>query len=85
MPKPKKPTYLCMAVNAIRILKTRGGSSRQAIISCMLSNYGQYVKESTIERFLRNALKKGVETGILIQNKQSFKLGSEAKKQIEKI
>jgi hypothetical protein len=75
----KKPTYLFMAVNSIRILKTRGGSSRQAIRTYMLSNYS-FLKVSTIDRYLKNALRKGVETGVLIQNKQSFKLGCESKK-----
>jgi hypothetical protein len=72
-----------MVLKSISNLKTRGGSSRQAIKKFMLDNYSNNVNEETINIYLRNALKKGVESGALVQNKQSFKLGSEAKKLIQ--
>ena len=75
-----KPTYLYMAMDAIRNLKTRGGSSRQAIKKYVDDNHRQYVNSDTLTLYLGKALKKGVEMGYIMQNKQSFKLTDDGKK-----
>jgi len=70
------PKYEEMIAAAIHGLKTRGGASRHAIKKYIVSNY--QVNYETFDRSFRTAVKKGVESGIFIQNKQSFRLSPTA-------
>ena len=70
-------TYLDMIIYSIGFMRTRGGCSRQSI-KVFIQNF--FKKFSTrFDSALRNALKRGVENSILIQNKQTFKLNKEGK------
>ena len=72
-----KMTYLDMIIQSIGFLRTRRGCSRQSI-KAYIQNF--FKKSSTrFDSALRNALIKGVEQGILIQNKQTFKLSPKGK------
>ena len=76
--KPKKKTkkaggYLGKIIDAIRALKTPGGSSRQAIAKYLKAEHGLDNKKA-----LAKALKKGVASGKLAQNKQSFAVAGDA-------
>lgn len=81
--KPKKaapthPKYSEMIAYALNTLKERGGSSRQAILKCLVSKYN--VEERVCNQHLKMALKNGVKNGTLKQAKGtgasgSFKLG----------
>jgi len=74
-------TYLQMVVMAVNRLKVRGtkGVSRQAIKRYISNSYGKMINanisESTFNKYVSNGINRGVERGILVQNKQSFKLG----------
>ena len=77
----RTPSTIFMICKAIEAIKSgRKGCSRQAIASYILENYD---KESggRFNATLRNALKKGLESGILKQGEtlQRFKLGPAAK------
>jgi histone H1/5 len=72
-----KKTYLQLASEAIASLQERNGSSKPAIVAWIEARY------SGIElspRFLRAALKRGVESSKLVQVKQSFKLAPTQRK-----
>ena len=70
-------TYLDMIIYSIGFMRHRGGSSRQAI-KVFIPTY--FKKSSTrFDSALRNAFKRGVEKGIIIQNKQRFRLSQEGK------
>ena len=71
------PKYSEMIVAAIKALKQRGGSSRQAIAKYVTSNYK--VRESS-NVHLRLAIRRGVAAGTFVPVKGSFKLSDAAKK-----
>merc|ERR1739848_909288 len=81
-PKAKKvskdhPTYKAMIGSAIIALKSRGGSSRQAIQKYIEANYKDI---SNCGQHLKVALKSGVDKGDFVRTKGagasgSFKLG----------
>ena len=82
---PKKPvehpSYFEMTKAAIQALKERNGSSRQAIEKYIKANY----KVGEVSSHLKMALKRGTESGKLLQTKGvgasgSFKLPKEEKK-----
>ena len=82
---PKKPAehpkYIDMIVAAITALKERSGSSRQAILKYITSNYK--VGDGAAVH-LKMALKRGVESKALVQKKGtgasgSFKVGEKPK------
>ena len=85
--KPKAPavhpTYAVMVGAAIKALKDRTGSSRQAILKYILANYKVDATKAGVP--LRLALKKGVVAGTLKMAKAEgkgagcFKLGEKAK------
>ena len=82
----KKPTYSQMVTAAIVALKDRKGSSKQAIEKYVVANYALGPKSAWP---LKMALKRGVESGALVQVKGkgasgSFKLGKIAKKPVKK-
>ena len=79
MPSENKRTYLTLISVAIAGLKSRTGSSRQAIKAYITENHEDEINYSVLDASLRRAFKKGVEDGKLIQNKQSFKLSAAAK------
>ena len=90
--KPKKPTthpkYCDMIAAALNSLKERSGSSRQAILKYITSNYKVGDNAATINAHLKLALKSGVKSGAIKQSKGTHALGSfkvgEAKKAVKK-
>ena len=73
------PTYSEMITAAIFGLKQRGRSSRIAIAKYIREN-NRNLNPDRFKCSFRLALKRGVEKGIFIQKKQSFKLSGEQKK-----
>merc|ERR1712168_92591 len=81
--KPTHPAYAVMVAAAVKALKERTGSSRQAILKYILANY-KVGDEKKAGLRLKIALKKGVASGALKQVKGagasgSFKLAKEEK------
>ena len=74
--KSTEPGYLALIKDAIGSLKERSGSSRQAIDKVVSAKKGSSYSKSR----LNIALKKGVESGALVQVKGSFKLAASSKK-----
>lgn len=81
--KPKKPAdhpkYSQMIQEAVKSLKERGGSSRQAILKYVMANF-KVGDEKQANTHLKMALKAGVKNGALKQSKGtgasgSFRLG----------
>ena len=75
------PKYIEMVAAAITSLKERNGSSRQAIVKYIKANYK--VGDSS-DTHIKLALKRGVQSGALVQAKGagasgSFKIGKEKK------
>lgn len=70
------PGYLALIQDAIGSMKERNGSSRQAIDKIVSSKKGSTYSKSR----LNIALKKGVESGKLVQVKGSFKSAAGASK-----
>ena len=86
--KPKanssNPTYISMVLTALKSLDAKKGSSKQAILSYVTSNY-KFDNEKKANLYLNNALRNGVASGVLKQVKGrgahgSFKLGDKPKK-----
>ena len=80
------PKYSEMVVAAVTALKERGGSSRQKIIKYIEANYK--VNDNN-KVYIKQALKKLVSNGMLVQSKGtgasgSFKLGEKPKKPVKK-
>ena len=82
--KPKKPSthpkYSEMEVAAIRSLKERGGSSRQAILKYIMANFNVGKDAKPVNAHLKLALRAGVKNKSLKQLKGtgasgSFKIG----------
>merc|ERR1712141_719619 len=74
------PTYKEMIKGAIMALKSRGGSSRQAIAKYISANYKV---GSNINAPLRQAMRKAIASGMLIASEKhsnTFRLAPEAKK-----
>ena len=75
--EPKKETYSEMVVKAILAIKDRRGCSRSAITRWVQINCD---KEggSSLNAYLRNALKKGMESGLFKEGKtkQRFRIGA---------
>ena len=71
--KPKKaathPKYSEMIAKAIAGLKERGGSSRQAILKYILTNYNVGSNPAAVNSRIKLALKSGVAKGALKQAK----------------
>merc|ERR1712018_930112 len=63
-----------MVLAAIKALKERGGSSLPAIKKYIAANYKVDVVK--LSPFIRKALKKGVEGGVLKQVRASYKIGT---------
>ena len=81
-PKPKKaaaksapsahPPYLEMVIAAVKALKERSGSSRQAILKYILANYAVGTDPKAANLHLKQALKRGVTSGALKNTKVNF-------------
>merc|ERR1712106_587082 len=75
--KEETVTYLDMVVQSVQALKDRKGASRAAIARWVQINHK---KEggSAFNSYLRNAIKKGLESGVLKegQSAQRFKIGT---------
>ena len=77
----KKPTYITMIVEAITTLSKNLYHSRAAIKKWIIENHAAHISVQSIDRALRNAFRKGVEDGILVQqNTQLFGLNKEKTK-----
>ncbi|XP_037790381.1 histone H1-delta-like [Penaeus monodon] len=86
--KPTHPKYSVMIAAAVKALKERTGSSRQAILKYILANYKVGDEKTTGVR-LKLALRKGVADGSLKQMKGtgaagSFRLAKEEAKPAKK-
>ena len=86
--KPKKPSkpadhpsFKVMVKAAVKSLKERNGSSRQAIKKYIAANYKGVNMEDSGARFVSKAIKKLVEEKVLVQTKGSFKLSAAAKEE----
>ena len=77
-PKRKK-TYGKMIEIAIGALEENNGSSRQAILKYIATNFN--VEPTTAHIYVKRALRRGVEKGDFVPKKASFKL---AKKRVAK-
>ena len=73
--KPTHPTYSAMITAAVKDLKERGGSSRQAILKYILAKYTVGDEKKAASR-LKIALVKGVASGSLKQVKGTGASGS---------
>lgn len=84
---PAHPTYAVMVEAAVKALKERTGSSRQAILKYITANYklGDDTKKVGVP--LRLALKKGITAGTLKMAKETgkgagcYKIGEKAKEE----
>lgn len=65
------PPYLEMIVAAVESLKERSGSSRQAILKYITSNYNLGVDQKMANVHLKQALKRGITVGTLMNTKVS--------------
>lgn len=86
--KPQHPAYAVMIAAAVKALKERTGSSRQAILKYIVAHYKVGDEKKAGVR-LKLALKKGVASGALKQVKGagasgSFKLAKEEAKPVKK-
>merc|ERR1711981_1199469 len=72
--KPAHPPTSAMVIAAIKALKERGGSSLPAIKKYIATNYKVDVVK--LSPFIRKALKKNTEAGVLKQVKASYKIGA---------
>ena len=69
-----------MIVQAITSLKYREGCSRPAIRKYIIDNFN--ISSYTLDRKLNIALKRGVDSGVFIQNGQHFKVNKTEKKNV---
>ncbi|CAG0896605.1 unnamed protein product [Cyprideis torosa] len=78
--KPKVPAahpkYSEMIVAAVKALKERNGSSRQAILKYIMANYKVGNDSKKVGVFLRKNLKKAVDSGMLKHSKGAGASGS---------
>ena len=75
---PTHPTYATMISSAIKTLKERGGSSRQAILKHVVANY-KIADPAKAQVYIKLAIRKMLADEKLIQVKGSFKLPKEEK------
>ena len=66
------PPYLEMVLAAIVKLKERSGSSRQAILKYIISNFKLGVDDKMANVHLKQALKRGINSGVLHNTKVSY-------------
>jgi hypothetical protein len=76
--KSKISPFSQAIINAIKGLKERSGSSREAIKKVLSADAS--VNQTNLAANVRTALKRGVASGLFVQVKQSFKLSDAAKK-----
>ena len=76
--KPAHPPYAVMIKEAIKALKERGGSSRQAILKYILANY-KIADAAKAQVRAKLAIRKMLEAKTIIPVKGSFKLPKEEK------
>ena len=76
--KPAHPPYAVMIAAAIKALKERGGSSRQAILKYILANY-KVADAAKAQVRAKLAIRKMLEAKTIIPVKGSFKLPKEEK------
>ena len=76
--KPAHPPYAVMIAAAIKALKERGGSSRQAILKYILANY-KIADAAKAQVRAKLAIRKMLEAKTIIPVKGSFKLPKEEK------
>lgn len=69
------PKFIEMVKEAIGMLKERNGSSRQAICKAILVKHPS-VNPNTMNSHVRNALKKGIESGVLARPARSSATGA---------
>merc|ERR1712130_316371 len=76
MSSTKKETFTEMIIRAIPSIKDRKGASRTAIANWIQTNCGKE-SGSSFNAFLRNALKKGIDSGLLKEGatSQRFRIG----------
>merc|ERR1712154_586602 len=72
----KKETYIEMVLRAIPDIKDRKGASRTTIANWIQANFNKEAG-SSFNAFLRNALKKGIESGVLKEGttSQRYRIG----------
>merc|ERR1712045_469706 len=72
-PKPPAahPKYSVMIAAAVKALKERGGSSRQAILKYIVANYKVDAKKAAVQ--LRLSLKRALTKGTLVKAKEAGK------------
>ena len=75
---PTHPSYATMISSAIKTLKERGGSSRQAILKHIVANY-KIADPAKAQVYAKLAIRKMLANEKLIQVKGSFKLPKEEK------
>lgn len=76
--KPAHPPYAVMVAAAIKALKERGGSSRQAINKYILANY-KIADAAKAQVRAKLAIRKMIEAKTILPVKGSFKLPKEEK------
>ena len=76
--KPSHPSFHDLVVEAIAGLHERDGSSVTAIRKFVDQKYGDKLKGNWV-KLLSNATKKAVDSGDLVRQKASYKLGDELK------
>merc|ERR1712183_386046 len=82
---PEHPKYAEMIATAITTFKDRTGTSRQAIKKYIMENYKVGDDEKRVGVYVKLALKKGVEAGVLKMARSSgkgagsYKIGEKAK------
>jgi hypothetical protein len=76
--KPEHPAYAVMIAAAIKGLKERAGSSRQAILKYILANY-KVTDATKAQTRAKLAIRKMLEAKTLLPVKGSFKLPKEEK------
>ena len=69
----KHPSYLEMAIVAITALKDRAGSSIIAIQKYINNNYYVNIDDKRMRRYIYDALKSGINKGLIIQEKRSYR------------
>lgn len=64
------PTYVDMAMQAIKVLKERSGSSRQAVLKYIMSNYQVGSNAKQVNNQLKAALHRGVTKGKIPESRR---------------
>ena len=77
-----RPKYSNMILEALLNLANRNGSSRIAIYKYIDANYNM-VNEDIAKKRISMELKKGVESGLFLQNKQSFRISTSRRQTVK--